>query len=310
MGFPVQPVQYLNTMDNLNFVFPDPPGHLSDLDGSNQSCPPNLYKTPGRGHQVPSYPQFYPTDHSANMIPPAMHGLQLDPNLAYSQNLFNNIDPYMFASLSDPAFYPPLPSLCHLLEQRDTEDTSAFQNSVVQHDTPQGMPSLPSVRNKSTSDDSPSNSEDRTHHSSTHQNLPATHDTPPDVPPVSSNELTSNTDNRHETTQDTGTIVQGCASKMVPEANNLSWAVRNPSRPVLVPRAPLNAMQKGRANAQRALHKILAQQRKEAEDALHMAIQKALSEHEEKTNHLTIEHGITVEKVKKLMGGERHYKGN
>lgn len=177
----------------------------------------------------------------------------------------------MFASLSDPAFYPPLPSLCHLLEQCDT---SAFQNSVVQYDTSQGMPSLPSVCNESASDDSPSNSQDRTHHSSTHQNLPATHDTPPDVPPVSSNESTSNTNNHHETTQDTGTIVRGCTSKMVPEANNSLWAVRNPSRPVLVPRAPLNAMQKGRANAQRASRKILAQQRKEAEDALHMAIQK------------------------------------
>ncbi|KAG1903494.1 uncharacterized protein F5891DRAFT_946951 [Suillus fuscotomentosus] len=97
---------------------------------------------------------------------------------------------------------------------------------------------------------------------------------------------------------------------MVPEANNLLWAARNPSRPVLVPRAPLNVMQKGHSNVQRASRKISAQQRKEAEDALHMAIQKALSEHEEKTNHLAIEHGITVEKVKKLMGGERHYKGN
>lgn len=73
-------------------------------------------------------------------------------------------------------------------------------------------------------------------------------------------------------------------------------------------RAPLNAAQKAQANARRASRKISAAQRKETEDALTGAIRQLLAEQNDRIEAITSEHGITQDKVKKLMGGERYYK--
>ncbi|KAG1848951.1 hypothetical protein DFJ58DRAFT_662709, partial [Suillus subalutaceus] len=62
--------------------------------------------------------------------------------------------------------------------------------------------------------------------------------------------------------------------------------------------------------ARKASRKLSAEQRKEAEDGLSSAIQRLLVDETEKINAIALEHGITQEKVKKLMGGEKHYKGN
>ncbi|KAG1785813.1 uncharacterized protein HD556DRAFT_1236368 [Suillus plorans] len=94
------------------------------------------------------------------------------------------------------------------------------------------------------------------------------------------------------------------------EANNSSWAARNPDRPVLASREPLTTAQKARAKAQRASRKITSQQRKEAEDMLNSAIQQMLAEEAQKVNDIALEHGVTVEKVKKLMGGIKNYKSS
>ncbi|KAG1720457.1 uncharacterized protein EDB91DRAFT_1088833 [Suillus paluster] len=91
-------------------------------------------------------------------------------------------------------------------------------------------------------------------------------------------------------------VLQQGASETVPDANSSSWAARNPNWPVLTPCVPLNAAQKARANAQRASHKISLQQRKEAEDGLHTAIQQLLSEHNEKIDTLALERGVTADK--------------
>jgi hypothetical protein len=93
-------------------------------------------------------------------------------------------------------------------------------------------------------------------------------------------------------------------------ANNSSWAARNANRPILTPRAPLNTAQKARANAQKASRKLSAEQRKEAEDALTAAIQRLLAEENAKIDAIALEHSVTQDKVKKLMGGEKYYKGN
>ncbi|KAJ8585395.1 hypothetical protein M405DRAFT_721029, partial [Rhizopogon salebrosus TDB-379] len=89
-----------------------------------------------------------------------------------------------------------------------------------------------------------------------------------------------------------------------------SWAARNANRPTLTPRAPLNTAQKARANAQKASRKLSAEQRKEAEDALTAAIQRLLAEENAKIDAIALEHSVTQDKVKKLMGGEKYYKGN
>ncbi|KAG2135771.1 hypothetical protein DEU56DRAFT_737506 [Suillus clintonianus] len=94
------------------------------------------------------------------------------------------------------------------------------------------------------------------------------------------------------------------------DANNSSWAARNPNRPVLMSRAPLNAAQKAQANARRASRKFSTAQRKETEDALTSAIQQLLADQNDKINAIALEHGVTQDKVKKLMGGEKHYKGH
>ncbi|KAG2743411.1 hypothetical protein P692DRAFT_201672374, partial [Suillus brevipes Sb2] len=89
-----------------------------------------------------------------------------------------------------------------------------------------------------------------------------------------------------------------------------SWAARNANRPALTPRGPLNAAQKAQANTRKASHKLSAEQCKEADDGLSSAIQCLLADKTEKINAIALEHGVTQEKVKKLMGGEKHYKGN
>ncbi|KAG1791003.1 hypothetical protein EV424DRAFT_1337699 [Suillus variegatus] len=94
------------------------------------------------------------------------------------------------------------------------------------------------------------------------------------------------------------------------EANNSSWAARNPDRPVLASREPLTTAQKACAKAQRASRKITSQQRKEAEDMLNSAIQQMLAKEAQKVNNIALEHGVTVEKVKKLMGGIKNYKSS
>jgi uncharacterized protein (DUF2164 family) len=63
-------------------------------------------------------------------------------------------------------------------------------------------------------------------------------------------------------------------------------------------------------NAQKASRKLSAEQRREAEDALTAAIQRLLAEENERINAIALEHNVTQDKVKKLMGGEKYYKGN
>ncbi|KAG1872001.1 hypothetical protein C8R48DRAFT_595213 [Suillus tomentosus] len=67
---------------------------------------------------------------------------------------------------------------------------------------------------------------------------------------------------------------------------------------------------KARAKAQQASHKITSQQPKEAEDMLNSAVQQMLAKEAQKVNDIALEHGVTVEKVKKLMGGIKNYKSS
>ncbi|KAG1857941.1 hypothetical protein C8R48DRAFT_606727, partial [Suillus tomentosus] len=60
--------------------------------------------------------------------------------------------------------------------------------------------------------------------------------------------------------------------------------------------------------AQRASRNFLAAQRKETEDALTGAIRRLLAEQNDRIKAIASEHGVTQDKVKKLMGGERYYK--
>ncbi|KAG1793704.1 uncharacterized protein HD556DRAFT_1237697 [Suillus plorans] len=99
----------------------------------------------------------------------------------------------------------------------------------------------------------------------------------------------------------------GAATGLASDANNSSWAARNPNRPIIEPRVPLNPAQKARANAQRASRKISSLQRKESEEALHSSIRQLLAEQAQRMNEIALEHGVSVEKVKKLMGGTKHY---
>ncbi|KAG1905550.1 uncharacterized protein F5891DRAFT_936926, partial [Suillus fuscotomentosus] len=62
------------------------------------------------------------------------------------------------------------------------------------------------------------------------------------------------------------------------------------------------------ANARRASQKISAAQRKETEDTLTGAIRRILAEQNDRIEAIASEHGVTQDKVKKLMGGERYYK--
>lgn len=43
---------------------------------------------------------------------------------------------------------------------------------------------------------------------------------------------------------------------------------------------------------------------------LNSAIQQMLAEEAQKVNDIALEHGVTVEKVKKLMGGIKNYKSS
>ncbi|KAG2126567.1 uncharacterized protein EDB93DRAFT_1097035 [Suillus bovinus] len=99
----------------------------------------------------------------------------------------------------------------------------------------------------------------------------------------------------------------GAAVALIRDTNNSSWAARNPNRPIIAPCAPLNPVQKACANAQRASRKISSQQRKESEVALHSSIQQLLADQAQKMNEIALEHSISVEKVKKLVGGTKHY---
>lgn len=110
--------------------------------------------------------------------------------------------------------------------------------------------------------------------------------------------------------QDTPSNSRSDTTEIAPDANNSSWAARNPNRPALTPRAPLNAAQKAQAKAWKASRKLSAEQRKEAEDALTTAIQQLLADENEKISTLALEHGVTTDKVKKLMGGVKYHKAN
>jgi hypothetical protein len=111
----------------------------------------------------------------------------------------------------------------------------------------------------------------------------------------------------HEGNTNTQDTLGGAATGVASNANNLSWAARNPNRPIIELRAPLNPAQKAHANAQRASRKISSQQRKESEEALHSSIRRLLAEQAQRMDEIALEHGVSVEKVKKLVGGTRHY---
>jgi hypothetical protein len=111
----------------------------------------------------------------------------------------------------------------------------------------------------------------------------------------------------HEGNTNTQDALGGAATGVASNANNSSWAARNSNRPVIEPHASLNPAQKACANAQRASHKISSQQRKESEEALHNSIRRLLAEQAQRMDEIALEHGVSVEKVKKLMGGTRHY---
>ncbi|KAG2756188.1 hypothetical protein P692DRAFT_201800477 [Suillus brevipes Sb2] len=63
------------------------------------------------------------------------------------------------------------------------------------------------------------------------------------------------------------------------------------------------------ANLWRVSHKttLSMKQRKESEEALHSSIRRLLAEQAQRMDEIALEHGVSVEKVKKLMGGTRHY---
>ncbi|KAG1883696.1 hypothetical protein F4604DRAFT_1677436 [Suillus subluteus] len=86
----------------------------------------------------------------------------------------------------------------------------------------------------------------------------------------------------------------GAAMGLASNANNSSWAARNPNRPVIEPHVPLNPAWK-------------AHQCKESEEALHSSIWQLLAEQAWRMDKIALEHGISVEKLKKLMGGTKHY---
>ncbi|KAG1861620.1 hypothetical protein F4604DRAFT_1683974 [Suillus subluteus] len=64
----------------------------------------------------------------------------------------------------------------------------------------------------------------------------------------------------------------------------------------------------GMSQHSESVPKISLQQQKEADDALTAAIQWLLAEQNWKIDAITLEHGVTQDKVNKLMGGKKHYK--
>ncbi|KAG1818069.1 uncharacterized protein BJ212DRAFT_1298919 [Suillus subaureus] len=117
-------------------------------------------------------------------------------------------------------------------------------------------------------------------------------------------QIDNNQERLLESHMETGT------SEIPADANNSSWAARNPNQPVFMSQASLNTVQKAQANVWRASRKISAAQCKENENALTSSIQRLLREQNDKIDAITSKHGITQEKVKKLMEGEKYYKGS
>ncbi|KAG2054956.1 hypothetical protein BDR06DRAFT_1047423 [Suillus hirtellus] len=110
--------------------------------------------------------------------------------------------------------------------------------------------------------------------------------------------------------QDTPSNSHPDTTEIAPDANNSSWGARNPNCPALTPCSPLNVAQKAQVKAWKAFHKLSAEQQKEAEDTLTTAIQWLLADENEKISTLALEHGVTTDKVKKLMGGVKYHKAN
>ncbi|KAG1727282.1 uncharacterized protein EDB91DRAFT_1086484 [Suillus paluster] len=99
-------------------------------------------------------------------------------------------------------------------------------------------------------------------------------------------------------------------TEITTNVNNSSWAARNLNHPALTPCVLLNAAQKAQVNAQKVSCKLSTEQCKESEAVLTTTIQWLLTEETEKIDAIALKHNVSQEKVKKLMRGGNHYKGN
>ncbi|KAG1727461.1 uncharacterized protein EDB91DRAFT_1253876 [Suillus paluster] len=243
---------------------------------------------------------FFPMGHSTNLTQLSMHGVEFDPHLSFTENLFNGLNPYAFAPSSDQTWdnnvYPQLPPLGQLLDQHNMQESLSLpQLRPLGHLLDQHDSQFEELRSPFTPPN-PSAPRDTTLDMSTISTLPnslsqcgstrdeLTQTLPPimptiSTPPNSLSQCDSTCDELTQTlllTDASEHVLQQGTGETVPDANNSSWATINPNRPVLTPCVPLNAAQKACANTQRASRKILSQQRKEAEDGLHTAIQQLL----------------------------------
>lgn len=184
----------------------------------------------------------------------------------------------------DPTLYARLPPLNNFLEAADNPGQRHTENDISQPE------SLVQVEGHMTQDSQPADGPAQRHANS--------------QPPESLAQRHTEHVQGNTNTQD---ALVGAATGLASDANNSSWAARNPNRPIIEPRVPLNPAQKARANAQRASRKISSLQRKESEEALHSSIRQLLAEQAQRMNEIALEHGVSVEKVKKLMGGTKHY---
>ncbi|KAG2090114.1 uncharacterized protein F5147DRAFT_780422 [Suillus discolor] len=170
----------------------------------------------------------------------------------------------------DPTLYAQLPPLNNFLEATDNPGQCHTENDISQLENLQ-------VAGHMTQDSQPANGPAQHH---------AISQPPESLAQWHTEHVQGNTN-----TQD---ALVGAATGLASDANNSSWAARNPNRPIIEPRVPLNPAQKAR-------------QRKESEEALHSSIRQLLAEQAQRMNEIALEHGVSVEKVKKLMGGTKHY---
>ncbi|KAG1894290.1 uncharacterized protein F5891DRAFT_985172 [Suillus fuscotomentosus] len=191
---------------------------------------------------------------------------------------------------NDPALYHSLPSLSDLLDGHPSMQDTLLP-AVPRNDMPNTSPSTGTSSHTNQDNFLPS--------------VPRN-----DVPNTSPSMGASPHTDRDTLCQDTPSNSRSDTTEIAPDANNSSWSARNPNRPALTPHAPLNAAQKAQAKAWKASCKLSAEQQKEAEDTLTTAIQRLLADKNEKISTLALEHSVTTDKVKKLMGGVKYHKAN
>ncbi|KAG2050479.1 hypothetical protein BDR06DRAFT_1011292 [Suillus hirtellus] len=213
-------VLQLSTMDLPNFTFP--PDFNFQYSSSLQ----------GNGNTSVDYPPYPPS---------MMAGHPFHATFPYSQSFDSRID------WDDPLLYQSVPSLSDLLNEChnmwDTLLPPAPQNNAS--DASHAINTSWDVSQQTTL---PAGHEvlDANHaiNMSQQATLPARCEV------VNLNDHSGQQDNNEEAPLNSH--VETGTSEVPADANNSSWATRNPDQPVLMSQAPLNTAQKAQANAQRA----------------------------------------------------------